>query len=1096
MGSYWCSTGSHEIDEEVIYEVTFHKIERVHGMNMIFAYAPGKYKVEYTIDEIKYETILNYHNTIEEANRTWWVKLIPTLKQSFKSFPDRVTFDNPVFAKKIRIVMKDPVNFYFGLYKLEFFTKEWVIMIKSAQSRSCHSEQCWSVNQINPTAGVKLESNKFLILVADCIKTLALSENRELFKFTVDGLLQHFETGLCVTSAQDKELKLMNCNEALEKNDGREKFIFEADGSVLSEYNQDECISAATEIINYALFGIAEASSVLDNGNHEPYRAIDNNPATFWASSPGTTYSTFTLNFSNWITIDRLIIHWKYKAKDFDVYALTFEKGWKHIVKINNNCIFNLIIDKTSQKINLNRINIKTIQIQMTKAAEKFLDLPIFGILNIHMTSGGKNLSRNTCLNLSKDEKKFIFEEQYFYQTNQKINYIKEMNSLAKYNLMFGNIKKKLVMLWDQIKQAKKTSNKIKKLIDETKISTKTVFERLKVFKSQDMKKKNFNYLSIIKKYKMESFFDKPKKNISLGSFSTNPAVDCYQIIKINRFKKSGFYWIKPSCSKFPIKVFCDFSIQTGGVSIYIHNNDQLPNSILESFSIHSYNDIRFYCAKKGLYPIEIQNKDYITRLHNLLKFLGWDLSNSNVIPLAFDYNCEKGSCIYSYKSLNSLDSKNILPLFQENDSESAVISSFRQKNTVGFGYSANKKPFFFDIIDANYTALICSTNEYGLVNSDPSVIELACKDNLVNKRIGDQIGITLKVRCPEYCDLDTSNIYGDNKYSMNSSICKAAIHSGVLNSVLGGEFKINIAGYQNDFTGSLKFNIKSKETKMQSSKTFIPMKAEQKCPIDFIKSYLGTKHSSFIESHINSMLENNSKFLSELELLDLISNHKNDNNPKEDFYRLIEIDVKDSKTSVNNNTNTNISSTNNTNQTLNNTINKIENNNNTSNYTNITNIINNKTDVIIKELEEPQNLPCNNINTDKAILEIEEIRKIDTADLKSLQIFGKKIEKFTKKFNNQIAWSRDSNSLSTKTLSNRVKQLKLYISKLNLYGKKVSKDGYSRLKLSKYQYSILKEKYLLLERTQGYKMNYKNLGDYWTCFNNKNTKDYPSDVN
>ena len=118
--------------------------------------------------------------------------------------------------------------------------------------------------------------------------------------------------------------------------------------------------------------------------------------------------------------------------------------------------------------------------------------------------------------------------------------------------------------------------------------------------------------------------------------------------------------------------------------------------------------------------------------------------------------------------------------------------------------------------------------------------------------------------------------------------------------------------------------------------------------------------------------------------MLDLISNHKNDNNPKEDFYRLIEIDVKDSKTSVNNNTNTNISSTNNTNQTLNNTINKIENNNNTSNYTNITNIINNKTDVIIKELEEPQNLPCNNINTDKAILEIEEIRKIDTADLKS----------------------------------------------------------------------------------------------------------------
>ena len=139
--------------------------------------------------------------------------------------------------------------------------------------------------------------------------------------------------------------------------------------------------------------------------------------------------------------------------------------------------------------------------------------------------------------------------------------------------------------------------------------------------------------------------------------------------------------------------------------------------------------------------------------------------------------------------------------------------------------------------------------------------------------------------------------------------------------------------------------------------------------------------------------------------------------------------------------------------------------------------------------------LPCININTDKAIIEIEEIRKIDTADLKALQIFSKSIDMITQKFNNELSWSRDSNALSILSLSNKLKQLKLYISKLKGFGYKVSKKADSRLKFTKNQYSKLKEKYLILDRTIGYKLNYKNTEDYWNIFNNKNTKNNPSKV-
>ncbi len=180
--------------------------------------------------------------------------------------------------------------------------------------------------------------NSIYRLVTDCVRTLGLAENRELFKFTLDGLLQHYESGLCVTTAEDDELKLMDCLEAKEKNDGREKFLFQPDGSLISEYNQKECINAKAKRVNLALLGIAEASSVSVDRNHEAFRAIDNHSNTFWQSSLGTEMVTFILSFSKWITADKLTIEWKYPAKEFEIFAMTYEKGWKHIVRVYNNC--------------------------------------------------------------------------------------------------------------------------------------------------------------------------------------------------------------------------------------------------------------------------------------------------------------------------------------------------------------------------------------------------------------------------------------------------------------------------------------------------------------------------------------------------------------------------------------------------------------------------------------------------------------------------------------------------------------------------------------------------------------------------------------
>ena len=133
-----------------------YKKTRIHGINMIWAYAPGSFNIEYSIDGISFKPIVEWRNTVNGGNRKWWELLIPSLKNSYKSFPDRITFDSPVFAIKVRINMKGPNNFYYGLYIVEFFVTDWVLAIKALLPNTCKHE-CWTVNVKDPIPGTQVE---------------------------------------------------------------------------------------------------------------------------------------------------------------------------------------------------------------------------------------------------------------------------------------------------------------------------------------------------------------------------------------------------------------------------------------------------------------------------------------------------------------------------------------------------------------------------------------------------------------------------------------------------------------------------------------------------------------------------------------------------------------------------------------------------------------------------------------------------------------------------------------------------------------------------------------------------------------------------
>jgi hypothetical protein len=127
-------------------------------MNIVWAYAPHQFAVEYSAGGKKFVPLIKFRNSVDKGNKGWWKKLVPLLKMKFRSFPDRINFERPVFAKKIRILMKGPVNNFFGLYRVEFFVRNWAVILKQSPKNQC-KESCWTVNTLHVKPGTPVECN-------------------------------------------------------------------------------------------------------------------------------------------------------------------------------------------------------------------------------------------------------------------------------------------------------------------------------------------------------------------------------------------------------------------------------------------------------------------------------------------------------------------------------------------------------------------------------------------------------------------------------------------------------------------------------------------------------------------------------------------------------------------------------------------------------------------------------------------------------------------------------------------------------------------------------------------------------------------------
>jgi len=733
--------------------------------------------------------------------------------------------------------MKNPVNHYFGIYRVDIFVKNWVLLIKNVPDGQCE-EECWVINTLNPRPGT-------LVKIIECVGTIGYSENRELFVLLFDGRIIHYNSGLCVVSAVDKTIYLEDCAIAKTKKDGRETYQFSPDGKITPNYAQDECAYKPTDTLSDNLVKdvTVEASSTMSDGIHYAAKAIDGNEASAWISYPGDTIATYTLYFKEWTSMDNLLIEWKYKPTDFEIFVFTLEQGWKHLLKIKNN-------KDDKSDLNLRRINARAVQVKLNKTKQKYMNLPIYGITGVKINDGGINMGRQKCAKLTETQRSWQLDNQWYYFVGNKEPYVKEMNKMTTIYLKLKKLNREINLKMKVAAKASETAKELSKVLSQTGTAVSDLLKKIRKFKTENYGKKNIQFDDALVKFGREPFYpyvrsnkgkDSNAQQAQIGAVSLTPAKDCWHIKQLIPVKKSGFYWIKPTCSRRALRVFCDYSINGLGTSIYAWQSTASINNEISDVPVDEVNDVRKGCASIGLEPIQLNNADAVNRIVQFVRISGWDLAGTLTIPLGHDYGCDDGTCSSVFNSMNTKDSPILSQLFQSPDPDLSSFNKGLGYNTLGLGFNKLGKPHFFNLKTAKVTALICSTNQHAPVLADPAEIPLECGDLLKgNSKIEGAVGSKVKISCPAFClERADAKVYGRNSYSDISSICRAALHNGAITNEDGGIFVLIIGPALAEFGEIIKNNIKS-FLGTKSVKSFSIEKIKPTCPIDFFLSDSG----------------------------------------------------------------------------------------------------------------------------------------------------------------------------------------------------------------------------------------------------------------
>jgi len=874
---FWCSEGGHDFYQEVNFYVTFPRAYRINALWIHWAFAPAEYKISYSNDESRTDSTVfdlvsnGYQRTIKTGDLNWWKSVLSNSKTrwKYKSFDQRIDFDETVWARIIQISMRIPVNQYYGIFNLEFYTKsKEVVMIKS---KKLGEELCLTV--VNGQL-----SNNSPVVALDCLQAISYGDNRDLFVLNSNGFITTFRDGKCLESPAPNRVDILDCGISSQYKDEREKWIMESDGKIRSTKEEFTCLSVSDMSVGDEIPAEdikVSASSNQADGLHDASRAVSYEVTKYWASAPSIGDVIFEIYFHKYSYIARdMTVYWKFPAKRYKIIGLYPDGYWKVFKKGKDNR------DDTSY-VNLMNKDLMGIKIVMLESTTKIEEKNVYGIRNIIIHTGSKYLRRDPCKDILLDANKFEIISVGILDKVTGDEFKRSKSALHQTRTKLKVVETMYQKVPDSIIRMKQTATNINQKLNLLSNSFIDIKNRLKLFS---------DFLAM--------------ENIKIFTLAANeyfPSMDCANIIKSFPSKRSGMYWIKNECMPKPLQVYCDFDSygKKGGLDYYIYNDNQPINTPFKN-KFKSYLDLRYKCNLLGLEPFEIKNDIMLNNIFNLLKLLKYDLSTDTIIPIAYDYNCDVSKCSGLFKPINDINSGDISDLIaafiKENGGKdinylfSAGLSGDPNnvKNIAAIGKLNNI--VYEKLDDSKISALICSTNKDGK-KKVKNYIDVDCDSHLRTDAFSNyEIFSNLRMICPSDCSKVKVPVYGTGIYTDNSSVCRAAIHTGAILDNDGGIVEVRIEPGKKTYLGSTKHNVETVDNPSPWDKSFTVHRYNPYCPIDKMKEYTepsAPEMGSFLEiGDENESLKNdennfdvNNLTGNPKALNDLLENLKQENN-------------------------------------------------------------------------------------------------------------------------------------------------------------------------------------------------------------------------
>jgi len=518
----------------------------------------------------------------------------------------------------------------------------------------------------------------------------------------------------------------------------------------------------------------------------------------------------------------------------------------KKIVRLFFNLSF---LDTLENTINLQGIKASSLLIQLDegKTYPEFLGKIVYALKEAFIGTNSYKLIVKDCKKTPNNTKLWDYEEQ----TNTKIKKTAEFENVVKtYSLSLEKMIAKfriMTKIFEHTSKAKETAGTINKKLDEYEQKVfNASLKNLQHFESKELIKKGNNlYNQYYQKFEKKKIEENKHSLGGLGSSENNPATTCLQIKKISKSALTGFYWIKPECSKSVHKVWCDFSVYKSSLDILVYSGESSNlNPDLTDWKLYTPEDIGYYCATIGLRPLEIKNKQILSRTIDLIKYLGYDLNLPQVIPLGYDYSCNSNKgCSRKFHSFTGKNSHLINNFFMNDKSDDNYKAPM-----VGIGYGKYDSMKVFDPKKTIISGIVCSSNQYEQSKSKaPNFVD--CETTL--NASGDTFKKNTEklIECDINCGSAKAPLYGSELYDGKSSICKAAVHSGKIGAE-GGKVKIKVNDKNKDTTLNSTNNgvTSERNPSIDGSLSFSFEKYEPDCPIQEYVQKAKEHNSSFLE--------------------------------------------------------------------------------------------------------------------------------------------------------------------------------------------------------------------------------------------------------